>query len=284
MHLEKLLEAQVNEITEYLVYKNLASREADPEKKHLLNSIASQEKSHYEILSKITGKRPKPKKSKVIFYTIVSIVFGYQFALKHMERGEESAQEVYKSLSQNHPELEKIVAEEHEHELMLIELINEERLEYVSSMILGLNDGIVELLGTVAGLTLALKESRLVAVTSLIMGIAACLSMSASEYLSTSAEKEKNPFTAAFYTAVSYFSAVVAIVLPYFLMSNPISAFFSSLALVFLLVSSFNYYIAVVKKERFGRRLFQMLGIVVSVSLVSFLVGYLARKIFGVSV
>jgi len=59
-------------------------------------------------------------------------------------------------------------------------------------MVLGLNDALVELTGTLAGLTFALKNTRLIALSGLITGIAATLSMAASEYLSARTEQESS--------------------------------------------------------------------------------------------
>ncbi|MCX7832040.1 MAG: VIT1/CCC1 family protein [Actinobacteria bacterium] len=278
-NIDLLVQIQKNEITEHQIYLNLAKRESDPQKRKILLNIADQEKKHYEVLSKITGKHPVQDNLKVKIYTLLSLILGYQFALKHMENGEEKAQSIYSELSKFYPELVTIAKDEKDHENSLIELINEERLEYMSSMVLGLNDGVVELLGTVAGLTLALKSSNLVGITSLIMGISACLSMSSSEYLSTSTEEERNPLTAAFYTAFTYLAAVITVVFPFFFISNPYLALSTSIALVFGLLAFFNYYASVVKKERFSKRFFQMLVIVVVVTSISFSIGYLARKI-----
>ena len=65
-----------------------------------------------------------------------------------------------------------------------MELIEEEHLNYIGSMVLGMNDALVELTGTLAGLTFALQNTRLIALTGFITGIAASFSMAASEYLS----------------------------------------------------------------------------------------------------
>lgn len=62
------------------------------------------------------------------------------------------------------------------------------RLSYMSSVVLGLNDALVEFTGALAGFTLALNEPRLVALTGSITGVAAALSMAASEYLSTKSD------------------------------------------------------------------------------------------------
>ena len=44
-------------------------------------------------------------------------------------------------------------------------------------MVLGMNDAMVEMTGTLAGLTLAMQNTRLIALSGLITGIAATLSM-----------------------------------------------------------------------------------------------------------
>ena len=69
---------------------------------------------------------------------------------------------------------------EQEHEAALIELIDEERLRYISSMVLGLNDALVELTGALAGFTFALGNTTTIAMAGFITGSAATLSMAAS--------------------------------------------------------------------------------------------------------
>ncbi|MEG2082956.1 MAG: rubrerythrin family protein, partial [Oscillospiraceae bacterium] len=74
------------------------------------------------------------------------------------------------------PEAAQISHEEEIHENALIEMLDEERLQYVGSMVLGLNDALVELTGTIAGMTFALMNTRLVALSGIITGVSATLS------------------------------------------------------------------------------------------------------------
>jgi VIT1/CCC1 family predicted Fe2+/Mn2+ transporter len=74
-------------------------------------------------------------------------------------------------------EVEAIIRQEEQHETALLELLDEERLRYAGSMVLGLNDALVELTGALAGLTLALQDTNLIALTGSITGLAAALSM-----------------------------------------------------------------------------------------------------------
>lgn len=94
-----------------------------------------------------------------------------------MERGEEAAQVGYAMLLDSIPEVDAIVRDVNEHANALIDLLDEERLGYVGSIVLGLNDALLALSGAVAGLTFALQNTRLVALAGLISGVAAALSM-----------------------------------------------------------------------------------------------------------
>jgi VIT1/CCC1 family predicted Fe2+/Mn2+ transporter len=281
---KEILALQLNEITEHHIYLNLSRSEKDPQKRSILEKIAAAEKKHYEYLRKKTGIDLNPKKLKVWLYSLLAALLGYHFALKHMEQGEAKSQQLYRELLRVDPAFMDILRDEEEHELALLELIDEERLSYIGSMVLGLNDGVVELLGTVAGLTFALKSSKLVGLSALIVGVAACLSMSSSEYLSASTEKDKNPLTAAFYTAVSYFLAVISIVIPFFLFASVYFALIVSVALVFILIAFFSYYLSTVQRASFRKRFLKMSVVVISVSTISFAVGYLLRLTLGIEI
>ncbi len=101
-----------------------------------------------------------------------------------MERSEEKAQSIdYANLELYMPEVSEVLKDEENHEHELLDMTNEQRLEYMGSIVLGLNDALAELTGTLAGLTFAFQNTRLIALSGLITGIAASLSMAASEYL-----------------------------------------------------------------------------------------------------
>jgi len=92
-----------------------------------------------------------------------------------MESIEKRAQRADPAMLVAIPEYAGIVANEEKHELELIALIDEERLKYIGSVVLGLNDALIEFTGTLAGLTFALRNTQIIAVAGLIMGIAASL-------------------------------------------------------------------------------------------------------------
>ena len=96
-------------------------------------------------------------------------------------------------LKENIPNLSKILKDEEEHEEELIKMIDEEKLQYVGSMVLGLNDALVEFTGSLAGWTFAMQNNKLILLAGIITGISATLSMASSEYLSAKNEGEENP-------------------------------------------------------------------------------------------
>ena len=274
----KVLVFQKNEITEYFIYRKLAGRIKDPQNKKILNGISAEELKHCNIWKGYTGKEVKPDRFRVWLYTFISMIFGITFGIKLMEKGEGKAEISYKEISEFIPEAENIAHEEEEHEKELIGLIDEERLRYAGSMVLGLNDALVELTGALAGFTLALQNVRLIAVTGLITGIAASLSMATSEYLSTKTESgAKNPAKASLYTGFAYVLAVLLLVFPYFFFKNVYFCLGFTIFNAIILILIFSFYISVAKDFRFRKRFSEMASITIGISALTFAIGYLIR-------
>ena len=131
---------QQSEMDESVIYKNIAAFAKGKENRRTLLRLAKEELAHCRIWKAYTGEDRKPNKGKVLFYTLIARIFGFTFAVKLMERGEGNAQEAYARLAQEVPESMDIRQQEEEHEQALLEMLDEERLQYVGSMVLGLND------------------------------------------------------------------------------------------------------------------------------------------------
>ncbi|MGD8405229.1 MAG: VIT1/CCC1 transporter family protein [Anaerolineales bacterium] len=273
------------EITEHNIYKRLARSIGDPENSEILDQIADDELRHYEDWKKYTEREIKPNMWDVWKYYLISRIFGFTFGIKLMERGEEKAQENYAQLKGKVPEIDNWIHDEEVHEQKLLAMLDEERLRYAGSVVLGLNDALVELTGALAGLTLALQNVKLIALSGLITGIAASLSMAASEYLSTrSEETDKHPVRAAIYTGIAYILTVTLLVLPYLLIQNYIVDLIITLTIAVLIIAGFNYYISVAKDEPFRARFLEMAGLSLGVATFSFIIGFFIRQWLGVEV
>jgi VIT1/CCC1 family predicted Fe2+/Mn2+ transporter len=282
---KQVLGFQQTEITEHHIYKRLAKKIKSPENAKIMDKIAEDELRHYNSWKKYTNQDVEPRWFYVWFYYLISMVFGFTFGIKLMERGEENAQENYASISSAIPEATKFQHEEDVHEEQLIDMLDEERLRYAGSIVLGLNDALVELTGALAGLTLALQDVKLIALSGLITGIAASMSMAASEYLSTRSEDtSKQPVRAAIYTGIAYIITVALLVLPYLLFENYILDLIITLTVAVLIIAVFNYYISVAKGESFRARFTEMAGLSLGVALFSFVIGYFIRQWLGIEV
>ena len=282
---KKVILFQQTEITEYHIYKRLAQRVKSQENAKILNQIAEDEHRHYNGWKEYSKEEVQPRWFFVWFYYLVSMLFGFTFGVKLMEQGEEAAQVNYASVAKEIPEATKYQDEEDKHEQQLIEMLDEERLQYAGSVVLGLNDALVELTGALAGLTLALQNVKLIALSGLITGIAASLSMAASEYLSTRSEKtSKHPVRAAIYTGIAYIVTVTLLILPYLLFENYYLDLAIALTTAVIIIAVFNYYISVAKGESFRARFIEMSVLSLSVAAFSFVIGYFIRQWLGIEV
>ena len=281
----ELLKAQRTEITEYHVYKNIAKLLPDEENRRIVEEIGEDEKRHYGIWEGYTGQKVQPNRFQIWLYTTIARVFGFTFAFKLMELGEEKAQVNYQRIEDEIPEASAVIEDEDEHEDQLLNMLDEERLLYAGSVVLGLNDALVELTGALAGLTLAFRDVKIIALSGLITGIAASLSMAASEYLSTSSEEtEKHPVKAAIITGIAYIITVALLILPYLILDNVFLCLGIALATSVIVIAVFNFYISIARDESFGKNFFKMAGLSLSIAAFSFFLGYFIRQWFGVEV
>ena len=284
--LDIIKKMQQNEITESAVYEKLSKVVKGEENRKVLRRLSQEEHAHYEIWKKYTGKELKPNKWKVFKYTMIARILGFTFAVKLMELGEEGAQKEYALITEEVEESVQIRKQEDEHEQALLNMLDEERLQYVGSMVLGMNDALVELTGSLAGFTFAMQNTSLIALSGLIIGISATFSMASSEFLSARSEGRTDALKSCSYTGVAYLITVVLLILPYLLLDSTkyMLALFLMLGIVILIIAGFTYYISVAQGQKFRPRFFEMTIISVSVAVLSFIVGVLAKHFLGVDI
>ena len=283
---QKLLKMQRDEITGSILYGKIAARQKDANNKRVFSEISRAERGHYETWRGYTKQEVAPNRRKIALFSVLSRVLGITFTIKFFEKGEDLGIRDLREIEQELPEARQVIADEEAHETKLMSMIDEERLHYVGSIVLGLNDALVELTGTIAGLTFALANNRLVALSGIITGVAATLSMAASNYLAQRADGKSDAAKSSVYTGIAYLLTVVAIVLPYLLLPNQmyLLAFIIMIAVVVLIILSFNYYISVAQDLPFWKRFGEMMLISLGVAALSFAIGLAAKAILGVDV
>jgi VIT1/CCC1 family predicted Fe2+/Mn2+ transporter len=282
---KQLLGYQRSEITEHHIYRRLARIQKSPENRKILERIAEDEKRHYNQWKIYTGEEAQVDWSKVRRFYWITRIFGLTFGTRLMERGEVGAQKEYSGLPAEIDQAQAIAQEESDHENALLDMLDEERLRYIGSVVLGLNDALIELTGALAGLTLALQNTQLIALTGSITGIAAALSMAASEYLSTKTEGgSQQPLKAAFYTGTTYVVTVILLIVPYLLLPNYFVSLACTLSTAVLIIALFNFYISVAMDQPFRKRFAEMAMLSLGVAGLSFLLGLALRVVLGVEV
>lgn len=281
-----LLAMQQDELDESVIYSKIARTVKDEANRGVLERISADERSHYEVWKRYTGRELKPRRLKILLTVLTAMILGFTFAVKRMESREKTAGPAYAQLVEEVPEAAEISKQEDEHERQLLAMLDEERLRYVGSMVLGLSDALVELTGTLAGLTFALQNTRLVALSGLITGISATLSMASSEFLSAKSEGRGDALKSCAYTGAAYVATVALLTLPYLLLpdSRYMSALIIMLVTVVLIIVAFNYYIAVAKELKFFRRFLEMTAISLGIAALAFGVGILVKKWLGVDI
>jgi VIT1/CCC1 family predicted Fe2+/Mn2+ transporter len=284
-HIEQIKQFQKNEITEYHIYKKLAGTIKHEKNSELLEKIGEEELRHYKFWLSHTGEEVRPNRWEIFKFVWIARIFGITFGVKLMERGENQAQVNYDEFASIIPEAKKVKEDEERHENELTNLIEEERLEYVGSIILGLNDALVELTGALAGFTFAMQDTKLIALAGLITGIAASFSMAASEYLSTKAEETgEKALKSSLYTGAAYLITVIVLILPYLVFTNYFFCLALTLSFAIIIILFFTFYISVAKDLSFKRRFFEMAGLSLGVAILSFGIGFLIRVTLGVEV
>lgn len=284
----KVLRRQLaNELTESVVYSRLAAMQKDGKNREILENIGRDEAAHAQVISELLGEKGEVDRLAVARVVFNARLFGLTFALKLMEKGESSAGLTYRGIQEEYPQLVRIAQDEERHEAELIALLDDERLNNMGSIVLGLNDALVELTGALAGFTFALSDPVKIAKTGLITGLAAAMSMAASAFLSARADSNANSGDhedasggagkAALYTGIAYVITVFILVAPYVVFSNVTCALIVMLLSALGIIAFFNFYLSVARDTSFKRGFLEMAGISTTVALISYGIGYLLK-------
>ncbi|MGB4291465.1 MAG: VIT1/CCC1 family protein [Bacteroidales bacterium] len=279
-----ILKIQRNEITEHIIYLKLADLSGNQKNAEILRRIGNQELAHYSYWKAKTNTEIKPDKFRVFRTVMMAKILGLSFVLKLMEKREGTGSSTYQKIAEVYPESKRFAEEEAIHEKELLDMLDEEVLQYVGSIVLGLNDALVELTGALAGFTLALGDNKLISLAGLVTGISAALSMAASDYLSSKAEGNPQAKKSALYTGMAYFITVILLILPFLLISSKFISLAITLSTAVLIIFFFNFYIATARNLNFRERFTEMTIISLGVAVLSFLVGFFLKNLIGVDI
>ncbi|HVB13000.1 MAG TPA: VIT1/CCC1 family protein [Nitrososphaerales archaeon] len=283
-------EGAADEYTDYIVYKRLAesSRTKDPKLKEILTKLSKVEWKHYEFWIKYSPESKERPKSWAVYVTFfLRFLFGITFAIKFLEKHEDESVKRYKSVLPMIPEedrknFDEMIADEVEHESTLMNETKGKYIKYISFVVLGLADAIVEISGIHAGSLGIYNRTELAGLAGIIAGAAASIAMASAAFAQAKQGFEGSATVSAGFTGVSYFVSAIILATPYFLTKSMSIAIGSSITLAIIIIAFISYYNSIISNAKFLRDFSELAGIALGASGALFLFGFVIRSVFGI--
>jgi VIT1/CCC1 family predicted Fe2+/Mn2+ transporter len=285
-------ESAEDEFTDYAVYKKLSQSgfEKNREFKRTLARLAKMEYNHYRFWSKYCpGKRVGASTVKVNLIVFLRFLLGVTFAVKYLERGEARVIKKYKGLSRRIPSKDmhafrQMIADEEEHEREFYEQFDEPHIKYISFIVLGLADALVEIAGIHAGSLGIYDSTELAGLAGVIAGAAASIAMASAAYAQAKAGFKGSAAVSAVYTGISYFVTAVILATPYFLTKIMIEALSTSLVFAVLLIAFISFYGSVISGTVFQKDFVEVTGIMFGATIALYVLGVAIRHLTGMTI
>ncbi len=320
--MKEVINFYIDEMKDSTLYKALAKIEKDEDIKKELLKLSSMEKGHADfwktfLLSR--GVKVKEYKPSFIIglYRVLRKIFGLAFTSKVMEMGEAKAIRKYYEFYQKadiseeeKKQIEKIIEDELLHEDVFHKMSSSEKIEHIRDVFLGMNDGLVEILATVAGLTGAYSGNPyIVGIIGSIVGISGMLSMVIGTYISVKNQRQvkeqkifenrvlhellnqkmgieetlENPLKAAYYTGLFYLLGTILTVFPFFLGLNSTSALLTSATAAIIAWIISGFIVALTSGLSATRKILEMLITGLGAATITYTIGSLISSILGIS-
>ena len=164
-------------------------------------------------------------------------------------------------------------------------------LNNIRSLIFGMNDGLVEILGAVAGFAAALQQPTLVIAAGFIVAIAGTLSMTGGAYLSVDYEKSiykkkktDSSKAAAFYTGIAYIIGALVPLLPFLFGASGYYALGVSIIITAIILSIVSTVISIVSDTPILERMVKTLLISLGIVAITITLGVYARSVLHLNI
>jgi VIT1/CCC1 family predicted Fe2+/Mn2+ transporter len=256
----------------------------------ILMHLSETENKHFEFWRKYAPEG-KPKLDRVKLYWVLFLrrVLGLTFASRFLDRHESSVVKEYQALAGIIPEVDKaafeeMVADEQEHEKEFAQKIESSTIRYISFIVLGLADALVEITGIHAGSLGIYNKTEYAGLAGVIAGAAASLAMASAAFAQAKQGFQGSARLSAVYTGVSYFITAIILAAPYFLTPNMIYALGTSLALAVVILALVSYYSTVISDKPFLRDFLEILLIMFGVTVALYLFGHFIRVSTGITI
>ncbi|MBI4063994.1 MAG: VIT1/CCC1 transporter family protein [Elusimicrobia bacterium] len=200
--------------------------------------------------------------------------------------------------------VKEILLDEFKHEDEIVASMAERKInpEKVRSLLFGLNDGLVEILGAVSGFFAAFAKAEMVLMASSTVAVAGAISMAAGAYVASSSEQEvrkieegkahflnkikegprpkTHPFNSALITGISYFFGAMVPVVPVIFGARTMAVPLITAGGMIILVSLVLGFLSGMNVKK--RMAVNLLVMALAVS-VTYGIGTLAKSIWGIN-
>jgi len=278
-----------DELTDYFVYNKLSEtyKKKKPEFSKALDHLAQAENRHYEFWKKYTSQPATSPGIKVRLVLFLRLILGTSFAVKWLEKDEKKVIASYISVAdlippEDKPKFQEMLDDEVEHETMFANQLEGPAVKYISFIILGLADAIVEISGIHAGSLGIYKSTEITGLAGVVAGAAASIAMASAAFAQAKQGFQGKPSVSALFTGVSYFVTAVFLATPYFVTGDKVLALAGSLTLALVILAFVNYYNSVVSGIGFLRNFGELAGIMLGATVALYLFGLLVSAVFGI--
>ena len=276
-----------DEFSDFTLYDRLAKTvKSGSPFADVLETLSATEHGHFEFWRKyVPEEQPRLAKLKLYWTLFLRKFFGLTFATRYLDRHEANVVVEYNALRPLIPEADRqafdaMVADEKEHERAFAMKVESSAVRYISFVVLGLADALVEISGIHAGWLGLFEKTEIAGLAGIIAGGAASLAMASAAFAQAKQGFQGSARLSAVYTGVSYFVTAVILATPYFLTSSMLTALFSSLTLAVVILAVTTWYSIVIQQKFFLRDFVEILAILFATTIVVFALGYIVSAEF----
>ena len=302
----------LDELFDLTLYRRLRTT-AKIQERDLLNELIPIEAKHLEFwqtfFQRPIDKLDLGRKVKLELMVALARIFGHRFVHLLLESIEVygiqkyfTVWEIYKHTPLAEA-VEGILREELKHEDEIVSRIVARQLngEKIRNIFLGLNDGLVEILGAVSGFFAAFQNTNQVFVAGLTVAVAGAFSMAAGVFVSSGSQKEVEwmhrerlkflgeskgeddegvrPLKQAVIVGMAYLFGSVVPILPVFFGAKTVVASILAAGSMIMLVSMILSFISGMNIKR---RVFTNVIIMALAVVITYGIGYAAKVIWGI--
>jgi VIT1/CCC1 family predicted Fe2+/Mn2+ transporter len=284
------IEACEDELRDKTVYARLARSFENKNHNHnqIFTQLADTEEKHYTFWRKYCpNTENKPSKIRIWLVLYLRFLFGTTFAIKLLERHEAKDIEKFTSIArmiptEDKPKFDEMLEDELSHEKGFRDQIESSYVKYLSFVVLGLADAIVEISGIHAGSLGIFNSTEITGLAGVVAGAAASIAMASAAYAQARQGFLGSASVSAFFTGVSYFISAVILASPYFITKEMVVAMATSLVLAAFIVAVTTYYNSVISERRFLKDFLPLIGIMLVATAALYVFGNVVRLFTGI--